>query len=449
VKFSRVLIGVAIVVIVVIAAVQLLWRPSGPYQSSESIEKIIENYQVSGSLEVDHWWTVDVEELGFNVAKAGMEKLYPNILFTAVPVPGGAGGNMPPKILPQLMAGRAPESFQSHPGYETATYLGYLRSLNDIWEYDHLEERTPEIVRSICRLGQDYYIVPIGIHRTNVIWYNKQLFEELVINPPNGEITWDEFWNLCDELQARLPAGTYVLDLGDGMGTAWAATQVFETIMAGYDLQTYEDFINGRVTVEQLKPVLELFKKFLSYIPDDHLSRNWAESCGWLYNGRVAMYLHGDWAKAYFKNRNWEYGVDYGSFPAPGTSGLFGLCVDGFVVPKGAEEVENGLRWVHSYTTRDVQEKFNLVKGSVSPYSDIPLEIYDDEYSKETAKLLHDPSTRFYPSITHGIALPNDVLYSIHVKISEFVNNLDVEKTAQEIVNILREGKYTIEWDIT
>jgi len=447
VKASRVVVGV--VALIVIAALLLsLGGPSAPQQTSENVEDIIENHQAGGSFEVDHWWTIDVEELGFNAARDGMEDQYPNVSFTAVPVPGGAGGNMPPKILPQLMAGRAPESFQSHPGYETATYLGYLRSLNDVWEYDNLEERTPEIVRSACRIGDDYYIVPIGVHRTNVVWYNRQLFDEAGIAPPEGGITWDEFWDLCDELQSRLPPGTYVLDLGDGMGTAWAATQVFETIMAGYDLQTYEDFINGRVTAEQLKPVLGLFKKFLSYVPDDHLSRNWAEACGWVYNRKAAMYLHGDWAKAYFKNRNWEYGVEYGSFPAPGTSGLFGLCVDGFVVPEEAGDEGSALRWVHSYTTRDVQEEFNLVKGSVSPYSDIPLDIYEDDYSREAAQLLHDPSTKFYPSITHGIAVPNDVLYSLHPKISEFVNNRDVDATAQEIAAVLSGGRYTIEWDL-
>lgn len=446
-KASYILIGV-VVILVVIAAFFLFMPSSSPPQPSGTIESIIENHQAGGSLEVDHWWTIDVEELGFNVARDGMEDQYPNVSFTAVPVPGGAGGNMPPKILPQLLAGRAPESFQAHPGYETRTYVGYLRSLNDLWEYDNLEERTPEMITNICKIEGDYYVVPIGVHRANVVWYNKQLFESAGITPPSGPITFDQFWALCDELKNKLPSGTYPLDLGDGMGTTWAATQVFETIMAGLDLQTYEDFINGRVTAEQLKPVLENFKKFLSYVPSDHLARNWAEACGWLYTDRVAMYLHGDWVKGYFKNRGWQYGNQYGSFAAPGTSASFGLVVDGFVVPEDADYIGNGLRWVHSYTTDDVQSAFNPVKGSVSPYTDISLDIYEDDYSRGSAQSLQNLSTKFYPSITHGIAVPNDVLFDLHPKISEFVLNRDVNTSASEIAEIVGGGTYTTQWDI-
>lgn len=445
-KVSNVLIGV-VVLLVAIGAL-LSFRSSAPPPSLGNIENVIKDNQSGGDLEVDHWWTIDVEEQAFNVAKNGMQNQYPNVTFMPVPVPGGSGGGMPSKIMPQLLAGTAPESFQAHPGYEIATYESQLRSLNDLWAYDNLEQRTPEMIREICKIGDDYRIVPIGVHRTNMIWYNKQLFQSAGITPPSGSITFDQFWALCDELKNKLPSGTYPLDIGDGGGTPWAATQIFETIMAGLDIQTYEDFINGRVTEQQLKPVLENFKKFLSYVPSDHLARNWAEACGQLYIGKVAMYLHGDWVKGYFKNRGWQYGVQYGSFPAPGTSGSFGLCVDGFVVPEGADYVGNGLRWVHSYTTDDVQTAFNLVKGSVSPYTNISPNIYEDNYSRESALSLQNPSTNFYPSITHGIAVPNDVLFDLHPKISEFVLNQDVDASARDIVEIVNRGDYTIPWDI-
>jgi len=447
-KVPHVLIVVVVLVVAIAALLSFRSSSPPPPPPSGDIENIINDYQAGGSLEVDHWWTIDVEELGFNVAKNGMKNQYPNGKFTPVPVPGGAGGGMPPKILPQLMAGQAPESFQSHPGYEAATYEYYLRSLNDLWAYDNLEQRTTELIKRICKIGDNFFIVPIGVHRANMIWYNKELFDSSGITPPSGPITFDQFWALCDELENKLPSGKYVLDLGDGMGTTWAATHVFETIMAGLNLQTYEDFINGTVTAEQLVPVLENFKKFLNYVPSDHLARNWAEACGWLYTDRVAMYLHGDWVKGYFKNRGWQYGVQYGGFLAPGTSGSFGLVVDGFVVPEKADYIGNGLRWVHSYTTDDVQREFNPVKGSVSPYNDIPLNIYEDNYSRESAQSLQNPSTKFYPTITHGIAVPNDVLFDLHPKISQFVLDLDVEEAAQDIAEIVGRGTYTISWDI-
>jgi glucose/mannose transport system substrate-binding protein len=448
-KMSYAAVGV-VVIIVVVAVAALSLRSSGPSPSpTGNIENIVTNHQAGGSLTVNHWWTIDVEEQGFNVAKNGAENQYPNVAFSAVPVPGGSGGAMPSYMLPSLQAGNAPESFQSHPGYEVATYTGYLRSMDDLWTYDNLEQRTPEIIRDLCKSGDNYFIAPIGVHRTNVVWYNKQLFQSAGVTPPSGSITFDQFWALCDELKSKLPSGTNVLDLGDGLGTPWAATEVFETIMSGLDLKTYQDFINGVVTENQLIPVLDNFKKFLSYVPSDHLARNWAEACGQLFISKTAMFLHGDWVKGYFKNRGWAYGVQYGSFSAPGTSGVFGLVVDGFVVPKQAGNVGNGLRWVHSYTTVDTQSAFNPVKGSVSPYNDVPLTIYDDDYSMEAEQSLQNTSTKFYPSISHGTAVPIAVLTGLHPKISQFVNDKDVEAAARDIVNTVKGGTYTITWNIT
>jgi len=444
------LAAVIIVVFAIAAAVVVLQR--GEEKAVEgTIAEIVENLQAGGSVNVAHWWTIDVEEQGFNKLRDGMRSMYPNISFTPVPVPGGAGGNMPPKILPSLIAGtNIPASFQSHPGYEVARYGGYLRSLNDLWDYDNIAERVPAIVSDLCNLNGNYYLVPVGIHKTNVIFYNKQVFAQLGIDPPSGPMTFDEFFTLCDLIRQRAQERgltIYPLEVGDGMGTDWAATQIFETIMAGYDIQLYEDFINGRVTAERLKPVLELFKRYLSYVPDDHRARNWAEACGQLFNGRVAMYMHGDWANAYFKNRGWTLGVEYDILPAPGTENLFGLVVDGFVVPKGGN-VANGLRWVHSHTTVEVQSIFNPVKGSVSPYLDVPDSIYIDDYSRGVAAELRNPQTRFYPSFTHGMALPNDVLFSLHPKISEFVEYQNVDQSADAIVRVLGGGTYTIPWNI-
>lgn len=452
---------IVVVILVIGGAAFALTRRGGPQQVSENVQQIVENYQAGGRVSVAHWWTIDVEEQGFNVLKNKMKEIYPNISFEAIPVPGGAGGNMPPKILPSLIAGtNIPASFQSHPGYEVARYGGqYLRSLNDLWEYASIADRVPSIVRDMCELNGNYYIVPVGIHRTNVVFYNKQLFQELGIDnqllqqqgisfPPK---TWDEFFNLCDLIKQKAREkgmSVYPLEVGDGMGTDWAATQIFETIMAGYSLQTYEHFINGAVTADELRPVLQLFKRYLSYVPDDHRSRNWAEACGMLFNGRVAMYVHGDWANAYFEQRGWTLGVQYDIFLAPGTENLFGLVVDGFVVPKGGN-VAGGLRWVYSHTTLTVQSAFNPVKGSVSPYLDVPENIYTNSYARSSASALKCQSTKFYPSVTHGTAIPNEVLYDLHPKISGFVEYQNVDSSASEISSLIRSGTYTIQWRIT
>jgi len=439
-------LGVIIIIVASVGA-YLLLKGGGGDEKSKSIKEILES-DPGGDLKVCHWWTIEVEERGFEKIMNGMENQYPNATITPEGGPG-SGGGMPQRILPALNAGTGPEVFQSHPGYEAAAYGDYLLNLDDLWQYDNLEQRTPTIIKNMCKMGGHYNIVPVGVHRTNVIWYNKTIFSMCGVTAPSGTITFEEFWQLCDSLKnsPNFPSGAYVLDVGDGLGTNWAATQIFESIMAGLGLQTYQDFINGKATVEQIKPVLENFKKFLEYIPADHLSRRWDEVCADLNAGYVAMYLHGDWVKAKFSDLGMTYGNQYGSFSVPGTS-AFGLCVDGFVVPEQATYFGNGLRWVHSYTTDAVQTAFNPTKGSVSPYTNISLSIYSDAYSVESAREVQAENTKFYPSITHGSAVPYDVLFSLHTKINEFVLNRDVDASASAIKTVLGQGTYITEWHI-
>lgn len=413
------------------------------------LSAIIEDTAATGRFDVYHWWTAGGEKEAIETALAAFQARYPNITAVSNAIPGGAGGAMVMKVKVLVITGNSPESFQAHPGYEIEPYTesNMLFPVTGIWEYDRLEERLLPGIAEMCKIGDDYYLVPIGVHRTNVVWYNKHVFDQYGIQPPEEPVTWEEFWALCDQLQAILPAGQYPLDLGDRMG--WPATHVFETIMMGLDPQLYEDFINGKATEAQIADVLRVYKKFLSYVPPDHTARLWYEAAGRVYAGDSAMYLHGCWIKAYFSSRGWVYGQDYGAFAAPGTTGTFGLCVDAFVVPRGSKSPEHGVRWAHMCTDRGLQEIFSPLKGSISPYRDTSTSLYDPLTLAFYNELL-DPNTLVYPSFTHGIALPWSVLMDLHSRITDFTTSSDPDVTrhARMIYQAMREADIPERWDI-
>ena len=197
------------------------------------------------------------------------------------------------KVLQQ--AGKSPESFQAHPGEEIQPYLDadMLLDLSAVWEYAGLEERVLPGIADLCQTEDGkYYIVPVGVHKTNTIFYNKHMFEEYGIELTDEEnITWDEFWAICDQLQAALPEGKYAVDLGDRKG--WAAAQVFESIMMGVDPQIYENFINGKATQEEVQSVLDVFAKLMTYVAPDHAAREWYETAGRMVAGDYAIADHG------------------------------------------------------------------------------------------------------------------------------------------------------------
>ena len=416
-----------------------------------NFEAIIDDTEAEGTVNIYHWWTAGGEKDAIESVVSEFSDVYENIDAKSNPIPGGAGGAMVMKVKVLSQTGKSPEAFQAHPGQETQPYLDadLLLNLNGVWEYGEIEERAiPSLVEMCTAADGNHYVVPIGIHKTNIILYNIHVFEKYGVEIPDHEdITWDEFWAICDELAGKMPEGEYPLDLGDQKG--WPACQVFENILLGTDPQLYEDFINGNYNVEELTRVMETYTKLMDYVAPDHNSRDWYHATGAMVNGTYAMQIMGAWAQPLMTNMDQVYGVDYGVFTFPGTEGWFGMCVDGFVVSNNSANVEGGVRWAYSVCTQDVQEYFSSRKESISPYTDTPDDVYN-ELTLHFKEQLMDENTRIYPSITHGTAIPWSASTSLQTQIQEYATstNHDAEYYANRIVNILKEANVKGDWNL-
>lgn len=415
------------------------------------IPAVLADTDAKGKVNVYHWWTAGGEKQAIEAVIGGFEGTYAKQDAKSNAVPGGAGGAMVMKVKTLQQANRAPESFQAHPGEEIQPYLAadMLFDLSGLWQELGLRERMIGKIADLCVAGNGgYYIVPVGIHKTNTVFYNIHMFEEYGIEiPDHANITWDEFWNICEQFKAKLPEGKYALDLGDRKG--WTAGQLFENIMMGTDPQIYEDFINGKATQEQVQQVLDTFKKLMDYVAPDHAAREWFETAGRVVAGDYAMYIMGTWMQPFLTSQGWVYGKDYGVFTMPGTEGYYGMCIDGFVVSNASANVEGGVKWAASVADHDVQIAFSRVKESVSPYLDTP----DDTYNELTLIFrneLLDESIVAYPSFTHGTALPWAASTDLQTRITDFAtsNDPDTARYAKMITEALKEAGVEGDWSI-
>jgi len=415
------------------------------------IPAIIEDTDSKGSASVYHWWTAGGEKDAIESVVDGFKDTYSKVKAKSNAIPGGAGGAMVMKVKVLQQAGKSPETFQAHPGEEIEPYLNsnMLLKLDQLWEYGKLSERALPGLEELCTASDgNKYIVPIGIHKTNVIFYNIHVFEKYgVAIPDHQNITWDEFWAICEELAAKMPEGEYPLDLGDRKG--WPACQVFENIMLGTDPQIYEDFINGAYDVEDVTAVLSTYARLMDYVAPDHSSRDWYEASGQVVAGTYAMQIMGAWMQPLMTSMDQEYGVDYGVFTFPGTDGWFGMCIDGFVVSNDSADVEAGVKWAHNVSTPEVQKSFSALKESISPYSDTPDETYC-ALTLEFKNELMAEGTKVYPSFTHGTALPWSASTSLQTQIQEFATSAehDAEFFGKKIVDIMKESSVKGDWNL-
>jgi len=398
-------------------------------------------------VEIYHWWTSGGEAAAINALVDVFKAKYPDVAVIQSPVAGGAGYVFQAVIKPLVLAGEAPDAFQMHAGYEGKPYYdgGYLDPITSLWNDEKWADVIPKVVQDMVKFGNDYYAVPVNIHRPNVVWYNKPLLTAHGIDPTTLT-TWDAFFAACDTLKA---AGITPISLGDS--GKWTATHVLEQIIASEGIDFYQDWVNGKVTSAtdaKLLDALTRFSKYLGYVNTDHAALTWDQATAKVITEEAAFNIMGDWANGEFYVANKVYGTDYGTFPVPGTAGMYGLVIDCFQHPKGVKHPENSLNWLKVVGSKEGQDAFNPIKGSISARTDSDTTKYGAYQKAAIADF--KAATHMYPSVTHGSGAPQSFSAKLNDIMSAFVTGKDVNAAAKALTDATNAASadYTTVWSL-
>lgn len=350
--------------------------------------------------------------------------------------------NLFPILNKLVTAGRAPESVHAHAGYGSHTYLeaGLLSPIDGLWAAEGLESAVPQAIRSLSQIDGHYYSVPIGVHRMNMVWYNKPLLDKYGIDPATLT-TWDLFFKAAAVLREKGVASPIA------MGEAWTASIVFQDIIAGQGIEVYEDWINGKLTAPddpKIRQALETFGRYLTYVNADHTDTTWAPALQRVIKGEAAFCLIGDWADGEFRLAGLKYGKDYGAVPAPGTKGLFGAVVDTFLRPRNVLSPTNSDRWLKLVGSREGQDAFNVLKGSIPARNDPDLTRYDGYQKSAIAELKN--ARAIYPGPDE--AMPDAYRRAVLDVLTGFAADGDAAKATRLLAETTTKiaGKYRRTW---
>jgi glucose/mannose transport system substrate-binding protein len=349
----------------------------------------------SGQLVVGSWWTAGGEAEGLNGMFRIYEAKYPDVEIVNATVAGGGGINFKAILKTRLIGGDPPDTFQLHAGMEVETYSPeqYLEPLDDIYASEGLEAVFPPDLLDLLKYKDHYWGVPVNIHRSNVLWYNKAVFEANGLTPPT---TFDEFFAVADALQAAGVA-PYVMGTKDG----WEAAHVFEDVLAGtLGAEKYNGLWTGATpwTDASVTQALENFKKMLGYVNEDHPAHTWDSAGEFLIAGTGGMMIMGDWTDGWFTSKGF---TGYGWAPPPGTQGIFVALSDSFSVPKNSPNAENARNWLKVCGSLEGQEAFNPQKGSICARTDCDPALFNAYLQSAAVDWSQDA---IVPSVYHGAA---------------------------------------------
>src|SRR5246127_4588060 len=411
-----------------VQSTQRMWRPhltalaalfvlvQAPLSSQAAGEK---------KLEVFSWWTSGGEATALDALFTVYKKHHPGVEIVNATVVGGEAAQ--DLLHTRLAGGNPPDTWQSHPGWELlGDYVGpgYCEPITDLYKSDDWDKAFPKALVNLIAKDGNIYAVLAGIHRGNVLWYNKKLLDKNGIKI-GEKMPLDEFFVACDKLKA---AGIPALGVGDS--GIWASALLFENTLLGVvGAEGWSDLFSGRMqwSDPKVKEAMKLFARMQDYLNPDHSALSWDQAVKALMEGKVAFNSMGDWADGEFFKPQMKEKEDFGWVSYPGTDGSFILVADGFTLAKGAPHPEAGLAWLKSIGSKESQEAFNPLKGSIPARIDVDRSKFDSYHRWSMEEFAKDT---FLPSCVHGGAAPEGFQKVLNNAVSAFVQDGNVDNFA-------------------
>jgi glucose/mannose transport system substrate-binding protein len=161
----------------------------------------------------------------------------------------------------------------------------------------------------------------------------------------------------------------------------------------------------------------------LTYTNSDSASLSWQDAAQLVVNGNAAFNVMGDWAEGYFRELGKAPMADYGWAPVPGSVGVFQFLSDSFVLAVGAPDEEGAMAWLKIAGSKEGQEAFNPVKGSICARTDCDPALFG-EYLQSA---MDDwASNTVVGSLTHGVVANDSWKSEIDTALGLFVQNGDL-----------------------
>jgi glucose/mannose transport system substrate-binding protein len=403
--------------------------PSGEEAAPADVEEAAAE---GGKLEVLHWWTSGGEADAMQSLFDAFSAAYPDVEIIDAAIAGGGGSNARPVLQTRLAGGDPPDTWQAHPGFELiGQYVdpGFTEPVNDVYEEEGFYDVMPQALIDMQTVDGNVYEVTVGVHRGNGFWYNEKLLAENGIDIGES-LSVDEFITIADQL---LAAGVTPLCVGDV--DIWTTAQLFEnTLLGTIGPEAYSGLWDGSTSFadEGVKQAMATYGQMLDYQNEDHAALDWSQAVAALMEGRCAFNSMGDWAYGEFVSAGQVDNEDFGWVSHPGSDGSFMLVADGFPIGKDAANPEQAKDWLRVIGSKEAQEAFNPLKGSICARTDCDREKFGVYHNWAMDSFANDA---IVPTVVHGSAAPADFQQALNEAVTSFVVDRNVDAFSDALVS--------------
>ncbi len=384
----------------------------------------------ASEVQVMTWWAQGSEKAGLEALVEVFGEQHPDVEFVNAALAGGAGSQAKQKLQADLQAGNPPDSFQAHAGAELQDYIdaGQIEDVSDLYDEFGLTDVFPDTLMERLTNDGKIYSIPSNIHRSNVVWVNPAVLEEVGIDPNTPPADLDAW---MADMQKVADAGKIPVALG----MDWTQTQLLENVLlAELGADGYNGLWDGSTDWggSDVNSALTKFGKIVEWSNTDRDGLDWEPALQKVMAGDAAYNVMGDWAVAAYDAQEMTAPEDYNHWPVPGTDGVFNFLADSFTIPVGAAHPGGAKAWLETISSAEGQLAFNKVKGSIPARTDIEA----SEFPAYQQSAMEDfSSDTIVSSLAHGAAAPVAVLTAVNQAVVKFSQGAsDVDTLQSELV---------------
>lgn len=398
-------------------------EPATPSPAGSTVEK---------ELEIVSPWTSGGENAALMALVDLWQQENPGAEFVNAAVGGGGGDAARPVLQTRLQGGNPPDVWQAHAGQELfGDYVipSYAGDVSAIYESEGWLDVAPPALIDVLKTGDGIYGVTAGVHRTNMVWYNKKVLEA------NGfqigqSVTLDEFFRMLDELKA---AGMAPLCVGDK--EPWPSAQIFEDTLSGLlPAEKYRGLWNGQTAWDDpdVQKAVEAYGRLLDYQNDDHAALSWDQAIKKVQEGKCVFSAMGDWSYGEFLKAGLKDNEDFGWFAFPGADNVFVVNNDIFVQPPDPQHPNLTRSFMQIAGSQEGQIAFNKLKGSIPWRTDVDKSSFPP-YQQEAIEVY--AKAELVPTVVHGLAAPAPFRQALMEAVTLFSADRDPGKFIQALVD--------------
>lgn len=316
----------------------------------------------AGEIEVLHYWDVGDDARAAEVLKSALRRQ--GHTWKDFAVASDANGFPLSLLRSRVLSGNPPAAAQiKMPVIQQWAREGALANMDDVARAGHWDAILPKAIADAMKYKGRYVAVPLNVHRINWLWINMRVLKQANARVPT---TWDEFFATAEAMKR---AGFVAVAHG---GQPWQDFVLFESVALGvggvdFYRKAFVALDPAVLAGPVMERVLQTFRRIKAYTDLAAAGRDWIVASSTLAKGQAGMQLMGDWAKPVFLAAQKNGGLEFACVPAPGTAKAFSFAVDSFAMfkIKNPANVAAQKAFAADLLAPDVQEQFNLDKGSI------------------------------------------------------------------------------------